>query len=183
MGAFSAGKITDAGRALLSKALAGSSIIFTRMEIADNSGNSHSMNISRILHQENLIVESTAYSDDVEKGFWVTNLNLYAKTRANDEEILFMSATDKNPDYMPDKNDGSIYVSTTYVMQTAINNTDNIILVRTGNGIVSLDMLNDILLAKDLPVKFTQNDDGDIIVEKNPVKTGIPDYISGGENG
>ena len=48
MGAFSAGKITEAGRALLSKVLAGSGIIFTRMEITDNSGNSHSMNINRV---------------------------------------------------------------------------------------------------------------------------------------
>ena len=36
MSAFSAGKITEAGRALLSKTLAGSGLIFTKMELSDN---------------------------------------------------------------------------------------------------------------------------------------------------
>ncbi len=184
MSAFSAGKITEAGRVLLSKTLAGpgSGIIFTRMEIADNSGNSHSMNINRVLHKDCLVVESTVYSNDMDKDLWVINLNLYAKAMTNDKEILFMSANDENPDYIP--NDDSMCVGVTYTMQVAINNADNITFERTENAIVTMDMLNDILIAKDLPVKFAQNNDGDIIIEENPVKIGIPGYVSsGGENG
>lgn len=184
MGAFSAGKITEAGRALLSKVLAGSGIIFTRMEITDDSGNSHSMNINRLLHKECLVVESTVCSRDMDKGLWVINLNLYAKATDNDKEILFISANDENPDFIAKMADDSMCISVTYTMQVEINNADNITFERTENAIVTMDMLNDILIAKDLPVKFAQNNDGDIIIEENPVKIGIPGYVSsGGENG
>jgi hypothetical protein len=178
MGAFSVGKITEAGRALLSKALAGSGIIFTRMEITDNSGNSHSMNINRLLHKECLVIESTVYSSDMDKSLWVINLNLYAKATANDKEILFISANDKNPDFIPKMADDSMCVGVTYTMQVVIDNVDNITFERTENAIVNMDILNDILLAKELPVKFVQNNDGDIIIEENPVKIGIPGYVS-----
>ena len=184
MGAFSAGKITEAGRALLSKVLAGSGIIFTRMEITDNSGNSHSMNINRLLHKECLVVESTVYSSDMDKSLWAINLNLYAKATDNDKEILFISANDENPDFILKVANDSMCVGITYTMQIEINNADNITFERPKNAIVTLDMLNDILIAKELPVKFAQNNDGDIIIDRNPVKIGIPGYVSsGGENG
>lgn len=178
MGAFGVGKITEAGRALLSEALAGPGIIFTRMEIADGSGNKHSMNIDRVLQGDCLTVEATAYSGMISKGFWVVNLNLFAQSRGSDEEVLFMTTIDKNPDYMPSKNDETT-VTFTYAMKVAINNTDKITLARFENGMVNIEMLNDILLSKELPIKFTVDNNGDVIVEENKIKVGIPNYVKG----
>ena len=182
MSAFSAGKITEAGRVLLSKTLAGSGLIFTKMELSDNAGNKLSMNISRVLQQDYLIVEATAYSEDVDEGFWVVNLNLFAKNKAKDEEVLFMAAIDKNPDYMPGRNEEAV-ATITYAMQVAIENTDKITLVRTENGVVNMDMLNDILLSKELPFKFIVNDNGDVVIERNNEKIGIPNYVKEVTNG
>ena len=90
----------------------------------------------------------------------------------------------ENPDFILKVANDSMCVGITYTMQIEINNADNITFERPKNAIVTLDMLNDILIAKDLPVKFAQNNDGDIIIDRNPVKIGIPGYVSsGGENG
>ena len=130
------------------------------------------------------MVESTVYSSDMDKSLWAINLNLYAKATDNDKEILFISANDENPDFILKVANDSMCVGITYTMQIEINNADNITFERPKNAIVTLDMLNDILIAKDLPVKFAQNNDGDIIIEENPVKIGIPGYVSsGGGNG
>lgn len=175
MSSFRNAIITDEGKTLIAKVMTGANLYFTRLEIADNSSESLTVNIDRLLKENGAIsVEGTAYSRSIVNGFWVTTLNLYAMDGR--KEILFAVAKDDSPGYMPDK---TYSHSATYSLDVAINSTDNITFNSVGNRIVSMDILNDILTAKSLPVKFTVDADNNITVDINDKKEGVPNYEYG----
>ncbi len=142
MSTFGSQNITEEGRALLSGALSGSIITFTRMVLSDGNGNSLSTDIDRLVkNADGVQVEATARSADNKNGFWAKTLSLYAK--GDGAEVLFSTATDTNPDYMPTGKEADIAAG--FIVSVGISNTDSITFETPAGKFVTVEMLADAL--------------------------------------
>ena len=141
MSTFGSQNITEEGRALLSGALSGSIITFTRMVLSDDNGSSLSTSIDRVVkNADGVQIEATARSAD-ENAFWVKTLSLYAK--GNGAEVLFSTAIDTNPDYMPAGTEADIAAG--FIVSVGISNTDSITFETPAGKFVTVEMLADAL--------------------------------------
>lgn len=157
MSTFGSQSITAEGRALLSGALLGSSIVFTRMELSDGA-DSLSTGIDRVAKNSGGIqVEATARSADNKSGFWAKTLNLYAEGTAG--EVLFSTGADSNPDYVPAGTEADIAAN--FVVAIALSNTDNVSFESPAGKFVTKEMLADALAGQ--LCLLTQTEDGNII--------------------
>lgn len=157
MSTFGSQSITEEGRALLSGALLGTSINFTRMEISDGT-DSLSTGIDRIAKNAGGIqVEATARNADNKSGFWAKTLSLYAEGTAG--EVLFSTGVDSCPDYVPAGTEADIAAN--YVVAIALSNTDNVSFETPSGQYVTKQMLAD-ALAENLCL-LTRTEDGIII--------------------
>ncbi len=157
MSTFGSQSITEEGRALLSGALLGTSINFTRMEISDGT-DSLSTGIDRIARNAGGIqVEATARNTDNKTGFWAKTLSLYAEGTAG--EVLFSTGVDSCPDYVPAGTEADIAAN--YVVAIAMSNTDNVSFETPSGQYVTKQMLAD-ALAEQLCL-LTKTEDGNVI--------------------
>lgn len=157
MSTFGSQSITEEGRALLSGALLGTSITFTRMEISDGT-DSLSTGIDRIAKNAGGIqVEATARSTDNKAGFWAKTLNLYAEGTAG--EVLFSTGVDSSPDYVPAGSEADIAAN--FVVAIALSNTDNVSFETPSGQYVTKQMLAD-ALAEQLCL-LTRTEDGNVV--------------------
>lgn len=155
MSTFGSQSITEEGRALLSGALLGTSINFTRMEISDGT-DSLSTGIDRVAKNAGGIqVEATARNAGNKSGFWAKTLNLYAEGAAG--EVLFSTGSDSNPDYVPAGTEADIAAN--FVVAIAMSNTDNVSFETPSGQYVTKQMLADALADQLL----TKTEDGNII--------------------
>ena len=157
MSTFGSQSITEEGRALLSGALLGTSINFTRMEISDGT-DSLSTGIDRIARNAGGIqVEATARNTGNKAGFWAKTLSLYAEGTAG--EVLFSTGVDSCPDYVPAGTEADIAAN--YVVAIAMSNTDNVSFETPSGQYVTKQMLAD-ALAEQLCL-LTRTEDGNVI--------------------
>lgn len=153
MSTFGSQSITEEGRALLSGALLGTSINFTRMEISDGT-DSLSTGIDRIARNAGGIqVEATASNTGNKAGFWAKSLSLYAEGTAG--EVLFSTGVDSCPDYVPAETEADIAAN--YVVAIALSNTDNVSFETPSGQYVTKQMLADALAEQVCLLARTEN--------------------------
>jgi len=155
-------KITNEGRKLIAKALAGKNIKFTRMAVGDGSINlnveleefkslvnevlSVSVNRKTIIDETSVQIDGYFNNSQLEEGFFYRELGLFALDPNTDEEILYCYANNlEDAEYIPPISDNKKLKEKTIVIITTCGDSANIeISVNTDNN-VSQDSLNDTL--------------------------------------
>lgn len=162
MSTFSSQIITEEGMALLSGAISGSSLMFTRMELSDGAGKSASIQIDQVTKKSRqLDVEGTFSNADVSEGFWAKEFKLYASQGKDSTEVIFSSSTDSKPDYVPPITESSI--SATYTVLIAVSNVDSIQVEAPSGRFVTMDVLKETLGGQ--VFSLSTDGDGNVCIE------------------
>lgn len=162
MSTFGSQVITEEGKALLSGAVSGSSLMFTRMELCDGTGKSVSIPIDKATKKgSQLNIDGTLSNADVSEGFWAKEFRLYASQGKGSAEAVFSSSTDSKPDYVPSAKEGS--VSATYTVLVAVSNADTIQVEAAAGKFVTVDMLKEALGGQ--VFSLSTDSDGNVCVE------------------
>ena len=144
--------ITDLGKELMAKVLSGSEIEFTKIKTSDHKY-SNDVDLSKVISipsikQEKLIdnievinkntvsIYSNFSNKDLEEGYDVRVVGLYAKDSESDSEILYSLTITDRPDYLPSFN-GVTLSSIDYKFVTAVGNAENVILDITDGSTVT----------------------------------------------
>lgn len=150
--------ITDDGGALIKSALLGGKLTFTRMELTDGKV-VLSTGIDTIKENGDGLQISTTFSTiGNAAGFWASTLKLYAQG-SDDVEVLFSTATDSSPDYVPAEVEAVLTFG--FSVTLAIKKTDNISFAAITGKLVTVEMLNDAL--GNQPLNFSTDSDGNIV--------------------
>lgn len=161
MGAFTPQVITEEGMALLSGAISGYSLTFTRMELSDGAGKSANIQIDQVRRNgSQLDIEGTLCNADVNEGFWAKEFKLYASQGKNSTETVFSSSTDSKPDYVPPITEVSM--SVTYTVLIAVSHADSIRL-EAPSGFVTMDVLKEALGGQIF--SLSTDSDGNVCIE------------------
>lgn len=159
--AFKMPKVTNAGKALLAKVLAGESLEFTRFKMGDgylsdtNPDNLNNLintitavDVSRIAQGENFIsVRGEFVNHNIETGFYWREYGLFAKDPDNGEVLFAYSNAGEIADYIPPVTESEI--ARALVSTISIANASNITIVFDDSIIYAtkeeIDQINEIL--------------------------------------
>lgn len=151
------GQMTAAGRELQALVEAGETpLIITKMKLGGGSGTDELYDAAIDLMDPQLEVgiasrtaeggickiSSVVSSVNVERGFYVKELGLYAE-HPYKGEILYMYTTDPRPDFLP-AHTTTLTVSVDYLLGVVIGNSPNIKIEIDPNSLVTMEMLNNI---------------------------------------
>lgn len=151
--------ITNKGQELMAKMIAGTSTAtFTKICTSDfDYSNTDLENliemydikqtalISKVSRTDTTLVEVLAAinNSDLESGYYVRGLGLYAKDSDNNEVLYAVSIDSENPDYMPAFG-GKTVSGISYRLNTKVDNSEQVTLEISPAAIPTIEQLNDL---------------------------------------
>lgn len=173
--AFKMPKVTNAGKKLLAKVLAGESLEFTRFKMGDgnlsdtNPDNLNnlintvvSVNVSKISQGENFIsVRGEFTNQGIEVGFYWREYGLFAKDPDNGEVLFAYSNAEEIADYIPPVTESEI--AKTLVSTISLSNASSITIIFDDSMVFATKEELEIV-AKGMVVTLTHSKEGTVHV-------------------